>query len=560
MWNAIMTDSELLQRYADSRCEEAFTELVRRHINFVYSAALRQAAGDAHLAQDVAQSVFIDLARKGASLSRRTVLTGWLYTSTRYAAAKAVRTEQRRHAREEESCFMQELSGEPAGEAAWEELQPVLDQAMHELNERDRNALLLRYFEGRHLAEVGAQLGLSEDAARMCVSRAVDKLRQMLTSRGVTSSTAALTTLLATQTVTAAPAGLALNVAGAAFASAASTSTLTLFNIMATTKLKIALVTAAVVAVATPLALQHHTQGKLREQNQSLRREKEHLAGVAAENARLSNLLAQAADRAEPAPDDRSVELLKLRGEVARLREESRELARLKSGNDSGHDPSIESTLRTLGTRATQLKRHLEQMPARGIPELGLIGDKEWIDAVAKNALETDEDYRQALNSLRSSGKQRFGNMMQKALKKYALANDGMLPSELSQLQPYMERPVDPTLFQRYQLTQSGRLADAPANGHNLIAEIALPADEDYDSRFTFGLNGTSSHSVNRSTSALETATRAYARANNGLLPRDPAQLAPYLQQPVDPGRVQNYLNSWPPNITTLEHLQVYRR
>jgi hypothetical protein len=319
-------------------------------------------------------------------------------------------------------------------------------------------------------------------------------------------------------------------------------------------------VTAALVAVATPLALQHHTQGKLREQNELLRREKEYLAGVAAENARLSNLLAQAANSPQATQEDRSAELLKLRGEVARLRDESRELARLKSGSNSGHDPSIESTLRTLGARATQLKRHLEQAPQRGIPELGLIGDKEWIDAVAKNALETDEDYRQALNSLRSSGKQRFGNMMQKALKKYAQANDGMLPSDLSQLQPYMERAVDPTLFQRYQLTQSGRLADAPENGHNLIAEIAPPVDEDYDSRFTFGLNGTSSHSVNRNTTALEAATRAYARANNGLLPRDPAQLAPYLQQPVDPGRVQNYLNSWPPNITTMEHLQVYRR
>jgi RNA polymerase sigma factor (sigma-70 family) len=556
-----MTDPELLKRYAENRCEEAFTELVRRHINFVYSAALRQVAGDAQLAQDVTQSVFIDLARKGASLSRRTVLAGWLYTSTRYAAAKAVRSEQRRHAREEESCLMQELSREPSSDPGWEELRPVLDQAMHELNERDRNALLLRYFEGRQLAEVGAQLGLSEDAARMRVGRAVEKLRHMLASRGVTSSTAVLTALLASQTVTAAPAGLALNVAGTAFASAATTSSLTLLNIMATTKLKIALVTAAVVAVATPLALQHHAQVKLREQNESLRRQNEQLAGVAGENVRLSNLLAQAANSPQATQDDRSGELLKLRGEVARLREESRELARLKSAtSDSGHDPSIESTLRTLGARATQLKRHLEQMPERGIPELGLIGDKEWIDAVAGNALQTDEDYRKALNSLRSSGKQKFGNLMQKALKKYADANDGMLPSELSQLQPYLDRPIDPSMLQRYQLTQSGRLADAPHNGHNLIAEIAPPVDEDYDNRFTFGLNGTSSHSINRSTTALEAATRAYAKANNGLLPRDPAQLAPYLQQPVDPGRVQNYLNSWPPNITTLEHLQVYRR
>src|SRR5918999_3475217 len=114
-----MTDSELLQRYAETRCEAAFTELVSRYINFVYSAALRQVGGDAHLAQDVTQSVFIDLARKARSLSSRAVLSGWLYTSTRYAAAKAVRAEQRRRAREART-IMHQLPQEPSPEPAWE--------------------------------------------------------------------------------------------------------------------------------------------------------------------------------------------------------------------------------------------------------------------------------------------------------------------------------------------------------------------------------------------------------------------------------------------------------
>ena len=200
-----MNDLELLQRYSETGCEAAFAELVKRYVDLVYSAAVRQVSGDVHLAQDVTQSVFIDLARKAASFSSRTILTGWLYTSTRFSAAKAVRSERRRQAREQEAFTMQELSGQPTPEPNWEELRPVLDEAMHELNERERNAVLLRYFEGRHLSEVGATLGLSEDAARMRVARALEKLRGLLAKRGVKASAAALAGLLATQSISAAP-------------------------------------------------------------------------------------------------------------------------------------------------------------------------------------------------------------------------------------------------------------------------------------------------------------------------------------------------------------------
>src|SRR5215510_1433592 len=101
-------DGDMLRDYAQRRSEEAFAELVRRHVDLVYSAALRQLNGDVHLAQDVTQTVFSDLARKAGSLSDRRDLAGWLYTSTHFAAAKAVRTEQRRHTREQEAHAMQE--------------------------------------------------------------------------------------------------------------------------------------------------------------------------------------------------------------------------------------------------------------------------------------------------------------------------------------------------------------------------------------------------------------------------------------------------------------------
>ncbi len=189
------TDGELLRQYAEENSDHAFTKLVERHVKLVYSAALRQVNGDEHLARDVAQSVFTDLARKAATLARRESLTGWLYSGTHFAAAKVVRREQRRHAREEEAHAMQELLQDPPPDANWEKLRPVLDQAMHELKEADRAVILMRYFENHSLADIGQKLGLSEDAARKRTGRTLEKLRELLTKRGV-STGATLGTVL----------------------------------------------------------------------------------------------------------------------------------------------------------------------------------------------------------------------------------------------------------------------------------------------------------------------------------------------------------------------------
>ena len=136
------SDGELLRDYAEGHSEAAFDELVRRHVDLVYSAALRQLNGDAHLAEDVAQSVFTDLARKAASLWRREDLAGWLYTSTHFAAAKTARTASRRRAREHEAHAMQQMLHSPTTDLDWNGLQPVLDSVMHDLKEADREAIL----------------------------------------------------------------------------------------------------------------------------------------------------------------------------------------------------------------------------------------------------------------------------------------------------------------------------------------------------------------------------------------------------------------------------------
>ena len=205
-------DSELLRCYADERDEAAFEEIVRRHIGLVYQAALRQ-TGDASLAEDVTQSVFTDLARKAGELVERVSIVGWLYTSTRFAAANARRGEQRRRAREQEVFVMQKTTTDAAGEATaradWERLRPVIDEALHALDEGDREAMLLRFLEGRSLAEVARKLAVKEDTARVRVTRALDKLAGLLSRRGITSTATALSVALRGKAGVEAPTGLA---------------------------------------------------------------------------------------------------------------------------------------------------------------------------------------------------------------------------------------------------------------------------------------------------------------------------------------------------------------
>lgn len=216
----MIDDAELLRCYADSRDEKAFAELVRRRIGLVYSVALRRTR-DAHRAEDVAQVVFTALARKAAKLARRPVLIGWLYRSAQFAANDAVRTEARRQAREQEAYTMEQLVHD-APEPDWNQLRPVLDEVLNDMDERDRDAVLLRFFDGQPFAEIGAKLQLTENTARMRVERALEKMHTTLARRGITSTTAALATALTNQAVLAAPAGLAAQVSGAALAQAAT--------------------------------------------------------------------------------------------------------------------------------------------------------------------------------------------------------------------------------------------------------------------------------------------------------------------------------------------------
>src|SRR5215472_15263768 len=250
-------DMDLVREYARNHSEAAFAALVSRHINLVYSVALRQ-AGDPHLAEEVTQAVFIILARKAGSLGTGTILSGWLCRTARYASANALTICRRRERREQEAYMQSAVT--PATPEDWTNIAPLLDTALGRLSEKDHNAIVLRYFESKDFGEVGAALGTTEDGAKKRVSRALEKLRSYFSKRGVNSTTTAIAGAMTANSIVPAPAALAHTVTAAAMAKGvtASTSTLTLIKgalkIMAWTKAKTAIVTGVAVLLATGAA------------------------------------------------------------------------------------------------------------------------------------------------------------------------------------------------------------------------------------------------------------------------------------------------------------------
>ncbi|HVU37595.1 MAG TPA: sigma-70 family RNA polymerase sigma factor [Opitutales bacterium] len=257
----MIPDGQLLRRYAQGGDETAFAELVRRHVDLVYSAALRLTYGDAALAQDVSQSVFTDLARQAWKLTGRATLSGWLHTSVRFAAAKARRGEMRRRTHEQEAFAMQDHDV-TTPEIPWEQLRPALDEAVGQLREADRDAVVLRFFQNKSHLEVGAALGVGEEAARKRVDRALEKLREHFARRGVTVSAALLASTIAANSVQAAPAGFAASFSSTALAGAGSAtlSAALLKSLYLAMKTKTAVIVVAVLALAAIPAIVEHQQ------------------------------------------------------------------------------------------------------------------------------------------------------------------------------------------------------------------------------------------------------------------------------------------------------------
>ncbi len=527
----MISDGELLRRYTETNSESAFTELVERHLALVYSAALRQVNGDAHLAQDVAQTVFAELARMAASLAGRPVLTGWLYTSAHFAAVKAVRTERRRQTYEEEAQLMNQLLADPAPDLDWEKLRPVLDAAMLELNETDREAVLLRYFDNRPHADIADRLGLSENAARMRVERALEKLHSLLGRRGV-STTTALSAVILANAVQVAPAGLATTLSTAALAgtTVVTTSTATAIKTIAMTTLQKALVTVTIIAAVGTGIYQADQASSLRDRVQKLLDQQAVLAGHIQQQrdgatSRLATLLAE---NEQLKSKQSTTELLKLRGEVTRLR-------------NGGNDPS-DASAKALVAKVNRLKQRLEATPNAKIPELQFLTEEDWLQ-VASAKLDTEVDYRRALAALRNAGDSKFAAKLHSALTEFLQANSGQFPSDLTQLQGYFASPVDETILRRWEITSPKTVSNIGVGEDGIITQ-KVPVDDVFDSRIAIGSRGYGSVDflTTLTQDLLVPVYKAFATANGGQGPADISQVLPYATTPEQQAAIQKMI------------------
>jgi len=400
-----LDDNGLLREYAERASEAAFAALVARHINKVYSVALRHSRNPSQ-AEEITQAVFVILAKKAGHLRRGVILSGWLYETARLTAITFLRSEIRRAHREQEA-HMQRLLNENESDL-WHQIAPLLDAGMAGLNEKDRHAVVLRFFDGKSMSEVGAALGANEDAAKKRVGRALEKLRSFFTKRGVSSTTAMIAGAISAHSVEAAPVTLANSVITVATAkgAAASGSALTLIKgalkIMAWTKAKTAVVGAALIGATVYSVIQHHAQSKLREQNDSLQRQ---IAQMRIENQQLS-----AKERAElpqlPAPQiqvaavetnllpEETIEstnlYARLKDKTPKLTPEQVEAFLKTNGRTAG---SLLAAFRTSGDTAL-LKEAMEKFPndpqvafeAAFDKDLSPAEQRQWLDAFKKSA------------------------------------------------------------------------------------------------------------------------------------------------------------------------------
>jgi RNA polymerase sigma factor (sigma-70 family) len=496
------TDLELLKRYVRDHDEDAFAEIVRRHLELVYSAALRQVRCH-HLAEEVAQSAFTDLARnahrlaRGGDASSPESLAPWLYTVTRGTAVDVVRREARRQAREQiatEMNAINELShfAKCENTTGWTDIEPLLDEAVSALDDKDRAAILLRYFENKSLREVGATLGTSDDAAQKRVSRAVERLRELFVKRGIMIGASGLVVVISANAVQAAPVGLAVTISTAAALAGptfATTATATTIKTIAMTTLQKTLVTATVAVLAGAGLYEGRQAAMLRSQNQLLQQQQ---APLAEQNQQLTRERDEAAGKLAASHDENkrlsqnTVELTRLRAEVTRLRATQHQVAQLKDAND----PFIQSVL-ALTARAAELNQYLERMADKNIPEIKLLRESDWLEVAREVNFQSEAEIRESLSKLRSVAKSRFGKLATHALDEYLRANNGQLPTDPSQLKPYFEVPVDDAVLQRYRMLHSGNVNDLPKDTIYVISEKA-PVDRDYDSHFYVGPHGRS--------------------------------------------------------------------
>ncbi len=456
--NGTMDEWELLQRFAQQGSQEAFAELVCRHLNLVYSSARRQVRSP-ELAQEVAQTVFLELAREAARLKPGPPLAAWLYLVTRRTALNALRSERRRQAREHAAYELSAMNPVPS---VWEKLEPLLDEALETLNPRDRSALLLRYFENKPLREVGAALGASEEAAQKRVARAIEHLRGFFAQQGVAISAVGLATHLSSHAVEAAPA--------------------TLGSLIATATSSLAATTTAPAIGATHAALMTTLQktvavGALVVMGVSVY-EVRALAGERQRLVALEHEVAALAPRELAARRERDA----AQGRAAAFKAEALQIAATAAAPATG-DPTIAA----LVSRAHRLKQRFDSDPALKIPELALLTDADWLDMARERSIDSDADLRASLARSRSLAKSKLTRPLLQAFTAYVSANEGRLPASTRDLRPHLISPVEPAIVDaalaRYEIKVQGSITQVPDQAVLILEREQTLIDRDYDAQ-----------------------------------------------------------------------------
>ena len=548
------SDGALLQRYAEARCEAAFEDLVRRHLGFVYATALR-VVGNPQQAQDVSQAVFVALARQASELVGRATLSGWLHRTTRNLAVNVIRHETRRRHRERESVCMRagdDCALEP--EETWDAIAPKLDEAMESLSEMDRDTLCLRYFEQRSVREVAVVFGISEEAAQKRALRALDRLRELLNRRGIRAlSTGGLASVLATQTLQAAPSGFALSVSGLAttmpLLERGGTGIYLLNTLSMTTMQKAGIGITLILALGTGIyealdarsaraevtRIRDERAGLAREL-QTLRRDgleaQARLAFMEEDNQRLSQSLQ---------------ELHALRGEVSRLRIASRTARGMASmeGEDRSSASDLDTTTRAWAQRVVSLKKWLSSRPEASIPELRLLSEADWL-GVAKDheRLETELQFRKAMSQIRGVAERKVADELNRALRGFQQAQEGRMPTELNQLLPYLATPLDESVLSRWTMAHPSTIGGLGLTGDTMITQRA-PVDDVFDRRFGIGANGYANTDFLTSLSGevLDRVNRAYQAAHEGEWPDEISALLPFAKTAEEATVVRKFID-----------------
>ena len=515
-------DHELIRDYVQGQSQAAFAELVDRHVNLVFSAARRQVRSH-HLAEEVTQAVFVQLARNAHKLKPETPLAAWLHLVTRRTTVDLMRRELRRQAREQTAV---EIAAMKTPAHAWHQIESSLDEALTSLDKPDHAALLLRFFENKSLREVGHALGVSEDAAQKRVSRALEQLRGQFARQGIAVSADGLAADLSAHAIEVAPAALGPTIVLAGATAGLAHAVIPAATFAMTTLHK------AVIAAGLMLA----AGGALFEAN-VVRIQSVELDRLRQQNERLATqvrLLGKQQAAALQHLDETQQRLAALRADGAAA---------------STADTAAVAEMKAWLGRVRLLKEFIAQNPEKGIPEMRLLSENDWLRAVQNTDPDETRGREVAMKGLRSLGKVRFGLGMADALLAYVKAHDGQLPAQSNDLLPFFTdnayfkaSQVAADMLQRYSVVCSGLLADVTEDERNAtIVETASP-DEDHDQRVFIGPNGFHIGTFQELDYNTRHALNAFAKTNPGATPANPAQLLPYFNPPLSAAQQSRFL------------------